>query len=47
MSQFENMHAYTQDREVSLAHDNAVGEALKAVSNIQYDNAAYILTQAA
>ena len=41
------MHAYTKSREVYLAHDNAVGEAIKAVSNIQYDEDAYILAQAA
>ena len=41
------MHAYTKSREVYLAHDNAVGEALKAVSNIQYDKDTYILAQAA
>ena len=43
LSQFENMHAYTKGREVYLAHDNVVEEAFKAVSNIQYDNDAYIL----
>ena len=47
MSQFEDMHAYTKGREVYLAHDNAVEEAFQAVSNIQYDNDAYILAQAA
>ena len=32
------MHAYTKGREVYLVHDNAVGETLKAVRNIQYDD---------
>ena len=47
LSQSEVMHTYTKDHEVHLAHDKAVGEALKAVSNIQYDDDAYILVQAA
>ena len=46
MSQFEDMHPYAKGREVYLAHGNAVGEALKAVSNIQYDDDAYILAHA-
>ena len=41
------MHAYPKGHEVYLAHDKAVGEVLKAVSNIQYDGDAYILAQAA
>ena len=47
MSQFQDMHAYTKGREVYLAHGNAVGEALKAVSNNQCDDDAYILAHAA
>ena len=46
LSQFEDMHAYTKGREVYLAHDNAVGKAVKALSNIQYDEHVYILAQA-
>ena len=47
LSQFQDIHAYTKGREVYLAHGNAVGEALKAVSNNQYDDDAYILAHAA
>ena len=41
------MHACKKSCEVYLAHDNVVGEALKAVTNIQYDDDAYILSHAA
>ena len=47
LSQFKDMYAYTKGREVYLVHGNAVWEALKAVSNIPYDEDAYILAQAA
>ena len=47
LCQFEDVHAYTKGREVYLAHGNAAEEALKAVSNIQYDDNPYILVQAA
>ena len=43
LSQFEDMRACTKGREVYLPHDNVAGEALKAISNIQYDDDAYIL----
>ena len=47
MSQFADMHAYTKGCKVYLAHSNAPGEALKAVSHIQYDKDTYVLAQAA
>ena len=39
--QFEDMHAYAKGRQVYLAHGNAAWEALKAVSNVQYNNDGY------
>ena len=45
LSQSEVMHAYIKGHEVYFAHGKAVGEAFKEVSNIQYDDDAYILAQ--
>ena len=47
MSHFKDMHVYKKSCEVYLAHDNVIGEALKAVTNIQYDDDVYILAHAA
>ena len=47
LSQFEDMRAYKIGREVYLAYDTAVAEALKNASNVSYDDEAYILAKAA
>ena len=46
ISQFEDMRAFNQGREVYLAYDIAIAEALKTASNISYEDEAYILVQA-
>lgn len=40
--QFEDVRASTSARKAYMAHDQAVGESLKAVS-IHYDDNAYVL----